>query len=69
MGASTVDRGHNLTVGNPMVAPAVWNKASRTVDIVSYVEMKDIVQQAVYNGVRDRETSTGHWRGTSSDRV
>lgn len=52
-----------------MVAPAVWNKASRTVDIVSYVEMKDIVQQAVYNGVRDRETSTGHWRGTSSDRV
>jgi len=52
-----------------MVVQVVWNKTDKTVNIVSYVGMRDTVQQAVYNDQRDRETSTGHWRGTSSDRV
>lgn len=69
MGASLTKIEHNLDVENTMVVQAVWRKTDKTVDIVSYVGMKDTGQQAVCNGQRDRETPTGHWRGTSSDRV
>lgn len=55
MDTSTVKIGHNLNVEKFMVVQDVWSKTGKAVNIVSYVGMKDTVQQDVCNSQRQRD--------------